>query len=102
MDALALVEQDVKHKSLHVLKSPESNEESALESLQALSRYYPPGVSEDVAKIESLLSELSEQMEEFGEQSAQTTLQSTILTNRNIKVADQLFILIGNVRTKLE
>ena len=101
LEALNLVEQDVKEKSLHILKSPESDEESALDGLKSLVQYYPPGISEDVSAIEKLLHELSEQMEEFGEQSAQTTLQSTILTNKNIKVADKLFVLIESVRAKL-
>ncbi len=98
--ALDRVDEDVKQKSLHVLQPPPEGI-SAIEQLKSLSADFPEGLESDVLKIESLVDQLGEQLDEFTAQSAQTTLQSSILTNRNIKVAEEIYALTKTARRKL-
>ncbi len=99
-EALDRVDEEVKQKSLHVLQPP-SEGTSAIAQLQSLSADFPEGLESDVLKIRSLVEQLGEQLDEFSAQSAQTTLQSSILTNRNIKVAEEIYALTNSARQKL-
>ncbi len=80
----------------------EGNERDlVLNELRALSEHFPSGIQADIEMIESLWDELNRQLEQFAEQSAQTTLQSSVLTNRSIKIADDINKLVSRIQISL-
>jgi hypothetical protein len=79
-----------------------TDNETAISSLRALSEFYPDDVAKDLQQIEALWFKLGEQLKEFTGHPVKSTIQSSVLTTRAMKVADRICELVDSVNERLE
>ena len=72
----------------------------AMLALKALAPY-PEKAAGDIKKIESLWAQMSSQISEFTQQPPRSTLQSSLLTTRTMKMAEEIRVLAENAQRKL-
>ena len=99
---LEVITEQVGQKRLKMYDQPEAENESTINSLRALSNFYPEDVAQDLEQIEALWMKLSEQLKEFTGHPVKSTIQSSVLTTRAMKVADRICELIESVNNRLD
>ncbi len=73
----------------------------SIEVLASLDEILPAEIEEELERIRKLRHDLDRQLAAFAEQSSQSTLQSSLLTNRVIKDAGEIDELIAQVKARL-
>jgi DNA primase catalytic subunit len=98
---LEVITEQVDLKRLKMYDQPEPDNETAISSLRALSEFYPDDVAKDLQQIEALWFKLGEQLKEFTGHPVKSTIQSSVLTTRAMKVADRICELVDSVNKRL-
>ncbi len=99
---LGIITEQVDQKRLKMYDQPEADNETTINKLRALSDHYPPEVVKDLEQIEALWLKLSEQLKEFTGHPVKSTIQSSVLTTRAMKVADRISELVDSVIERLD
>tara|TARA_R110002072_G_scaffold1598_2_gene13533 strand:- start:8838 stop:9269 length:432 start_codon:yes stop_codon:yes gene_type:complete len=88
-------------RKTQLYESLESGENAALVALKVLVSTSPVDISAEVEQIETRWGRLSQQLDEFSNQSVQSTLQSSVVTTRAAMTADDIAQLAKAAKTKL-
>lgn len=99
--ALKQVAKDAGQLGVHARAPAAGPPNEALQALQALAPFYPEKVTADIKKIEALWKEMSSQLNEFTQQPPRSTLQSSLITTRTMKMAEEIRVLSENVQRRL-
>lgn len=98
---LQVITEQVDQKRLKMYDQPESDNENTISSLRALAEFYPNDVAKDLEQIEALWFKLGEQLKEFTGHPVKSTIQSSVLATRAMKVADRICELVDSVNDRL-
>jgi hypothetical protein len=99
-EALNEIVREARKSKIHV--SDEKLEgDTAIEDLRALSVNCPDSILKEIDKIEALWAELGNQVDQFGNQSVHSTLQSSIAGSKIEKLTAEINERASAVRAKL-
>ncbi len=88
-------------RKTQLYQSLDEKENSALAALKELADDVPAEIKPEIDQIEAKWARLTEQLEEFSDQSVQSTLQSSVLTTRAAMTADEITSLVKSAQQKL-
>ncbi|MCB1691538.1 MAG: hypothetical protein KDI19_02175 [Pseudomonadales bacterium] len=99
---LRRVSREAGQRGIQATAADNAEAKAAIEELRAVKSRCPSGVVADVERIDALWTEMSTQLIAFTEQPPKSTLQSSLVTTRAMKMAEEIRIIAERVQHKLD
>lgn len=99
---LRRVSREAGQRGIQATAADNAEAKAAIEELRAVKSRCPSSVIADVERIDALWTEMSTQLIAFTEQPPKSTLQSSLVTTRAMKMAEEIRIIAERVQHKLD